>query len=268
MQAPASQDSEVVSFNPFRTGLRYLSFLGLLSEARAPRTYFEIGTSVGNSLALVNCASVSVDPNYRVSQNVIGKKPVLMSFQMTSDDFFAQHDLGKLFPGVGAVDFAFLDGMHHFEFLFRDFINTEKHCHAGSVVVLHDCLPIRPFSARRLDGKKRDLAQDTRRPVGDSGGGWTGDVWKVLRILQENRPDLTIHVFDCPPSSLVVITGCDPANKVLSDRYDSLVERWMHADTKPGWFDALHDDVDLLPSRQFATADKIAELLALRPLDQ
>lgn len=250
------------TFLPFRAGIRHYGFLARLAAARRAERYFEIGTSRGLSLALIDCASVSVDPNYRLTTEVVGRKPSLMLFQMTSDDFFARYRLSALLPAPGTVDLAFLDGMHHFEFLLRDFINTEPYCTPESVVVLHDCLPQRPQAAKRLDRGRR-LATDTRRPVAESGGGWTGDVWKTLRILQDNRPDLRIHVLDCPPSSLVVITGCDPRNRVLPERYDALVAQWMDADQRPGWFDALHDAVELLPSRAYANPVALRRLLGL-----
>jgi hypothetical protein len=257
---PASENDAEGVFAPFRAGVRHYGFLPRLAEARAATTYFEIGTSRGFSLNTIDCAAVSVDPNYRLEREVVGKKPQLMLFQMTSDDFFARHRLSDLLPAPGTVDLAFLDGMHHFEFLLRDFMNTERYCTPTSVVVLHDCLPLRPHAARRID-KRRRMDMTTRRPVMATGGGWTGDVWKVLRILQDNRPDLKITVLDCPPSSLVVITGCDPANRVLHDRYDALVEHWMDADLKPGWFDALHDHVTLVPSRSYMKPDKLKALI-------
>ncbi len=32
---------------------------------------------------------------------------------------------------------------------------------------------------------------------------WTGDVWKLIPILQRYRPDLQLTLFDAPPSGLV-----------------------------------------------------------------
>ncbi len=61
--------------------------------------------------------------------------------------FFARHDLGGLLGKP--ISMAFLDGMHHFEYLLRDFINTEKHCSSNSVILLHDCLPTDRHVARR-----------------------------------------------------------------------------------------------------------------------
>ncbi|WP_372620945.1 class I SAM-dependent methyltransferase [Falsiroseomonas sp.] len=256
---PAASDG---FFAPFRGGVRHLRFLPLLATAREAQSYFEIGTSKGNSVAGIDCAAVCVDPSFRVEQNVIGRKPYLLAFQMTSDDFFAQYRLSDLLPKPGRLDLAFLDGMHHFEFLLRDFMNVEKYCDERTIVCLHDCLPIHPHAARRLDRRKA-VRQETTRPVDPEARGWTGDVWKVLRILQQYRPDLRITVFDCPPSSLVVITQCDASNRVLEGAFDEAVARWDKADERPGWFDDLHDSVRLVSSRANMEPKAIRALLGL-----
>lgn len=250
------------AFNPLRSGIRHVKFLTDLAVAIQAQTYFEIGTSKGKSVAGIDCASVCVDPAFQVEQNVIGKKPAFFAFQMTSDDFFAQYRLSDLLPKPGALDMAFLDGMHHFEFLLRDFMNVEKYCNARTVVALHDCLPLHPRAARRRD-RRKVVNEQTSLPVDPEARGWTGDVWKVLRILQQYRPDLRITVFDCPPSSVVVITNCDPANRVLENAYDEAIAAWDKADERPGWFDDLHANVTLVSSRDNAQPETLRATLGL-----
>ena len=41
----------------------------------------------------------------------------------------------------GQVLVAFIDGMHLAEYALRDVINTERYCHAASVIVVDDVLP-------------------------------------------------------------------------------------------------------------------------------
>ncbi|HEY5300648.1 MAG TPA: hypothetical protein VIJ55_08235 [Acetobacteraceae bacterium] len=113
---------------PDHVGELYTWALKELHDQLRPDTYFEIGTATGDTLALADCTSIAVDPAFRVARDVVGKKPACCLFQLTSDEFFARHDLGGLLGKP--VSMAFLDGMHHFEFLLRDFINTEKHCRA------------------------------------------------------------------------------------------------------------------------------------------
>ena len=97
---------------------------------------------------------------WRRNRDVIGTKQRAFFFQMTSDAFFADHDLALFFPR--GVDLAFIDGMHRFEFLLRDFINTERRCHARSIVLLHDCLPRNCRMAERVARIDESEAAETR----------------------------------------------------------------------------------------------------------
>ena len=55
--------------------------------------------------------------------------------------FFAQHDLRRLFGGL-PLDLGFIDGMHRFEFALRDFINFKRASDSRTVLLVHDCLPV------------------------------------------------------------------------------------------------------------------------------
>ena len=190
-------------------GIRYLEFIKFLAGQIAPSSYFEVGTRMGGSLGQIDCDAVCVDPAFAVSTNVIKKRRRCFFFQMTSDDFFATYDLKQFYPE--GVDLAFLDGMHRFEFLLRDFINTEKFCRPDSVIFLHDSLP-----------HTKNITNRVQTP-----GAWAGDVWKVLPILKRYRPDLKITAFDCPPTGLVACTNLDPNSNVLQDVYDQVVAEFL-----------------------------------------
>ena len=191
-------------------GLDYRHFLAALHQQLRFGWYLEIGSQTGRSLAKSQSPSVAVDPAFRLKYDVAGTKPSLHLFQQTSDDFFAADHLRTL---NARPDFSFLDGMHLFEYLLRDFINTERAGSATSVIALHDCCPFgHAMTTRDLDNLPR--------------GPWTGDVWKLIPILQEHRPDLTVQVLDCAPTGLVVISNLDPQNRALGDAYDSIVSRY------------------------------------------
>ena len=145
-------------------GMHYLEFLGMLAKLLGPRSYFEIGTAGGNYLARFACDAVCVDPAFRFAANPTDGRRRTLLYQMVSDDFFANFDLLKLFPH--GLDIAFLDGMHRFEHLLADFMNTERFCHRHSLIILHDCLPFDLQMAERIV------------PVNYC---WTGDVWKLFQ---------------------------------------------------------------------------------------
>lgn len=226
-------------FNPHKMGLPYKNLMKALHLALKPKTYFEIGTSSGASLVLAECESMAVDPRFNIQFDVRSNKPALHLFEEFSDDFFAKHNPRGYFQDKRGFDFAFLDGMHHYENLLRDFMNAERYAEPGAAFLLHDCFPVAPACATRRN-ESRQFAYDTALPVTQQKSGWTGDVWKVVAALREFRPDLRIYCFDTPPSGLVLVTGMDPNSRVLFDKYDDIIARFMDADLTPRWFDAWH----------------------------
>jgi hypothetical protein len=176
---------------PDPLGDPYTRTLERLHRALAPKTYLEIGVETGATLALASCPSIGIDPSFRFLDIAVVKrivaKPALLLYQIPSDDFFAVCDPAKLLGGP--IDFAFLDGMHRCEYLLRDFSNTERYCRPGSVIALHDCLPVEhPMTERTANTR----AIDPRRK-----GMWTGDVWRTARLLKRRRPDLRILTLKC-----------------------------------------------------------------------
>ena len=104
--------------------------------------------------------------------------------------------------------------MHLFEFVLRDFINTEKYADWSSVIVFDDQLP------RNVDEAARNRHT----------GAWTGDVYKIIPVLQRYRPDLRIAVMDTQPTGVMVVLGLDPTSTVLADKYDEIMETYLLKD--------------------------------------
>ncbi|MFV0291765.1 MAG: hypothetical protein ACK5II_00450 [Paracoccus sp. (in: a-proteobacteria)] len=180
--------------------------------------------------------TVAVDPFFRVTKNAIGVKPELHLFQCGSDEFFARDYLKR---NDMTISFGFLDGMHLFEYLLRDFINAERNCRDTSVLALHDCCPYGPgMLTRDLDNLPR--------------GAWTGDVWKLIPILKEARPDLTVTVLDCKPTGLVLVSGLDPANDTLSRQYDEIVAHWKTVELVDYGVERFYGSFEYTDSKKFA----------------
>jgi predicted O-methyltransferase YrrM len=192
-------------------GPSYREVLAFLHQRLQPRSYLEIGVEFGLTLRLAERAerAVGVDPNPRPRHKLA---PNTRVFAETSDDFFSRHERQDIF-GEERVDFAFVDGMHCFEYVLRDFAHVERWCKPGSTVVLHDCLPVAPISAERE--RKTQF--------------WVGDTWKALECLLEVRPDLTIQLIPCYPSGLVLIQHLDPQSRVLAEQLPTLQEKYMTA---------------------------------------
>ena len=63
-------------------------------------------------------------------------------------------------------------------------------------------------------------------------------MWKTVVALRRYRPDLSVVTADVEPTGLAIVTGLDPTNTVLFDRYDEIV---ADIDTL-GWSDIEHAD--------------------------
>lgn len=209
-------------------GLRYIRFLKALHNRYVFDWYLEIGSRNGNSLAAVRSKTIAVDPVFSITKNVIGTKPELHLFQKTSDSFF---DSEFLEDNDIKVSLAFLDGMHLFEYLLRDFIATERNCAHDGIIMLHDCCPW------NLEMTTRDLDNLPEGP-------WTGDVFKLIPILQKYRPDLRIDVFDCKPTGLVAVSKLDPNNTVLRDKHTQIVQEYLAIDFSSQEAERLYDSFD------------------------
>jgi hypothetical protein len=166
-------------------GPYYLEVLEQLHAAFEPRTYLEVGVFAGDTLQLASCPSIGIDPADNLKPGALAPDAPVQRFHMTSDAFFAREDPRKLLGR--RVDLAFLDGMHHFDFLLRDFINAERSCLPGSMIVMHDCLPGDAWMTRPWE--RWSETAPTRFP-----GNWTGDVWKIVPVLRALRPDLRVTV--------------------------------------------------------------------------
>jgi hypothetical protein len=188
---------------PLRPRGHYVQTLASIHEHMRPRTYLEIGMYTGKSLALASAETlvIGVDPEPRVWAPINSNAQL---FFEPSDDFFSGHDVRSLLAGR-ALDLAFIDGMHLFEYALRDFRNIERLCGPESVVLVHDCLP--------PDAESTSRERTTQRL-------WTGDTWKLVPCLKALRPDLDISTVAVGPSGLTIIRNLDPDSTVLWDRYD------------------------------------------------
>jgi glycosyl transferase family 2 len=187
----------------------YLVWLDRLYRALKPETAIEVGVFEGASLALFQppTLAIGIDPNPMVHSPL---KTETHIFAETSDEFFAQRRAERLLSGR-PLSVAFIDGLHCFEQALKDFIGIEALCGPGSILFIHDTVP--------LDEPTQSRTQDTVF--------YTGDVWKVVLCLKHYRPDLDIFTIAAPPTGLTVVTCVDPTSRVLTDRYEEAVARFV-----------------------------------------
>lgn len=181
-------------------------------EHLRPRSYMEIGVRHGASLVLATCPAVGVDPD----PDILCELPATTRLVRTgSDDFFADGTDPIL---KDPPDLILIDGLHLFEQALRDFMHAEKHAHPDTLVIIDDVLPNHPIQASR---ERQSIV-------------WTGDIWKLTGILAQYRPDLTLRLLDTAPTGLLLVSGLDPASRVLWDAYNPIVRSVFSDGEIPG----------------------------------
>jgi hypothetical protein len=190
-------------------GPDYLAWLAHFHALRRPRVYLEIGVATGRTLALAQAptCAIGVDPAPIIQAGFTAETHLYCE---TSDSFFRANRLARLLGG-DPVGLGFIDGLHHFEQVLRDFIGLETNAAPDSLILLHDTIP--------LDERTQNRVATTRF--------YTGDVWKIVPCLKRYRPDLRLVTIPAAPTGLTVIAGLDPASPVLADRYDEAVAQFV-----------------------------------------
>jgi len=216
--------------------VNYLEVLTTIHKTLAPSLYLEIGVRNGHSMKLAQGLAVGVDPAPNINTDLA--EDITRIFTMTSDDYFA--DMSE-HPLPQAPELVFIDGMHLFEYALRDFMNIERLSKPETLVLIDDIYPSHPAQAER----------NRRTRV------WTGDIWKLHRCLAEERPDLFLIPLDTAPTGLLLVAGLEPGNRVLWDRYNPIVRKYL-TDMEPTP-EVLSRETAVLPSSQLVI--KILEIL-------
>ena len=137
------------------------------------QNYLEIGYGVGENFKKINIdKKISVDPHVSVCTH-----------NMSSDDFFEKNK--------ETYDLIFIDGLHLYEQVKKDFYNSISILNEGGTIVIHDCNPSTYEMQKRESG----------------GGEWTGDVWKLIVHLRNKHDDLKVCVIDTDYGCGIVRVG-------------------------------------------------------------
>lgn len=132
-------------------------------------SYLEIGVNVKhNNFDHIKCITkIGVDP--KVSAGA--------TYQMTSDEYFKSLIRGHIF-----LDLAFVDGLHEWQQVKKDFDNCLHFLNDKGFIVMHDCNPA-----------KEEWSHFPR----DKKGVWNGDCYKfALRLSEYSGIDYCTVNFD------------------------------------------------------------------------
>lgn len=187
--------------------MNYTEFLSAIHDQLKPQYYVEIGIRKGVALGLSRGMSIGIDPNFNVNVEI---QSFVKLFQCTSDDFFKKYNLRNELNHHDC-QVSFIDGLHLFEYALRDFRNLEVYSEPESIIIFDD---VRPRN------KKEAERQQT-------GGAWTGDIWKIYGCLRKYRPDLKLFLIQTQPTGLLLVTNLDPKNRNLWDSYDGIIEEFL-----------------------------------------
>ena len=103
-------------------GATYRELLARFHETLRPESYLEIGVRCGDSLRLARpgTPTVAIDPRPQIEHPIDAR---VRLYPISSDGFFRQYELlAEL--GTPRLGLAFIDGLHTFEQVLRDFFQS------------------------------------------------------------------------------------------------------------------------------------------------
>lgn len=230
----------------------WLSLVGRLHALLAPRTYLEFGDGSGRALGLARGRAVALAERFALPPDFMGDKTFCALVQMSADRFFAGQEPERLLDS--APDLVVFEEAHRFELALRTLMHLEPRCDGRTLVLIHNVLPPDAHVGRRTE------ADQALRDASDHPDWWAGDVWKLVAILQQVRPDLRLVGFPAAPAGLLAISGLDPSSTVLQERYLDLVEHWREASLVDEG-DAVLDRLDMADPGMLTSREAVAAVL-------
>ena len=140
-------DDRVLDWDWTETNFSRFAVVNILINKFQNPTYLEIGCAADD---LFNSVPIPIEKKIGVDPFKGG------TVRKTSDDFFQANEV--------QFDVVFIDGLHTYEQVRRDVINSINSLKEGGWIALHDMLP-------------RNWIEQHNPCI--SQGAWTGDVWKV-----------------------------------------------------------------------------------------
>lgn len=154
--------------------------------------YLEIAVETGSTLFEVSCMSkTAVDPRFlfdKSDEEVLNRFGHCQCFEMPSDQFFRERRNSS-----DPYDLVFIDGLHNFDQVMRDFVNSIKCAHSRTVYVIDDTFPCDVFSSLR--DQQQALELRAQYSIGFQGNAWHGDVYLFVILLPLYFPEYRYRTF-------------------------------------------------------------------------
>ena len=186
----------------------------LFSSSIFQRSYLEIGVRKGKTFEKVQAfRRVGIEPAPQFSIRMPPGSVLLAGY---SDEC-----LGILADEGIEFDVVFIDGLHEFEQVTRDFFASLHLLKKSGVIVLDDVWPRDSMSATPTltEHISRTQAGEIKLP------GWHGDVWKLVALISSQFASLTVEIVGGIGNAVGVIRFSDdgigedfslPDNQVLA----------------------------------------------------
>jgi len=157
-------------------------------------TRFEIIQKIIDKKEYENYLEIGCDQDSNFSKikvkNKIGVDPLSGgNVKMTSNEFFEKN---KIF-----FDCIFIDGLHIYEQVRKDILNSIEFLNSNGIIIIHDCLPSKIWN----------------QIVPKMYGHWNGDVWKAI---VEARTMKEIDTYTCKADHGLGIIFRRPNRNLLS----------------------------------------------------
>lgn len=154
-----------------------IKLINLLIEINKYKSYLEIGVNTPLQPGYSH-DSIDIETKHGVDPNVD------TTYKVTSDEFFEKKVERK-------YDIIFIDGLHIFEQVYRDIVNSLKYLNENGTIVVHDCNPIKEITQRR------ERASSV----------WHGDVWKAILKLRIEEPNIVIYTVNTDEGCTIIRKG-------------------------------------------------------------
>jgi hypothetical protein len=151
--------------------------INILIKKNNYKTYLEIGVNTPLQPGY-NWNGVQIETKHGVDPEVD------TTYKMTSDEFFEKYIKMN-------YDIIFIDGLHIFEQVYKDIINSLNHLNNGGVIVVHDCHPKKEITQRRIRATSV----------------WHGDVWKAILKLRIENPNIQIYTINADEGCGIIQKG-------------------------------------------------------------
>lgn len=196
-----------------QTGEPIIDRINELCQLSGAQTYLEIGVRDGHTFHMVATPhKTGVDPAFTFDIKKYESQPGIFLFSCPSDEFFANYNVltPPKYNKPVSYDIIYIDGMHKFEYVCRDFLNSLAHASDNAIWIFDDTVPSDSWSADADSMRIRKYSA----MIGSKHPHWHGDVFKMIPLLHDFYPMFSYAtVFDSGNPQTVVWKTAQAASR-------------------------------------------------------